>query len=197
MLCRQQALSTNRRKPASEIPATESPNDLGTAAIGTLYADSIDTLIVQLRARFGSGPPEPEDVAQTAFSQLVRRGDWQSIDDPGAFLFRAANNVAISEMRALGVRKRHADELQRQKNGDQGSVSNPESVLSNRDLLDRVSQVIENLPDKQRRIFEMRRFDEMTLSEIARREGISRTAVRKHLARATAAVDEFLTDHRL
>lgn len=165
----------------------------GVGGLDVLYSDHLDTLVNHLRARFGNGPPDPEDVAHTAFSQLLSRGDWQSIRNPKAFLFRAAHNAAVSELRALGVRIRHADTLQQEEPEDGGSVLNPERVLGNRELLDQISAVIENLPDKQRRIFQMSRIDAMTLSDIARHEGLSRTAVRKHLARATAAVDELLS----
>ncbi|MEO0421950.1 MAG: sigma-70 family RNA polymerase sigma factor [Pseudomonadota bacterium] len=164
--------------------------------IEALYASYLETLIAQLRARFGSGPPEPEDMAQRAFIQLIRRGDYASIRDPKAYLFRAATNAALSELRAISVRAHHAGQVrqQHQVQSPERPGALPDQLVSSRQLLARAMQVIEGLPAKPRRIFRQRRFEDLSISEIARREGISRAAVRKHLARATAAVDKMLAD---
>ncbi|MEM1411510.1 MAG: sigma-70 family RNA polymerase sigma factor [Pseudomonadota bacterium] len=157
-----------------------------------LYDEYRHVLVKRLRARFGSGPPEPEDMAQLAFSQLLRRGDWASINNPQAFLYRAASNATISELRASEVRGHHAAREQHPE--AKGSDLGTERVLAHRELLKTVAAAIEQLPDKQRRIFEMNRFEGLTLSEIARREGLSRTSIRKHLSRAVATIDAFLPD---
>ena len=178
-------------------PASNPPGEPASAAIETLYSAFFETLASRVRARFGNGPPDPEDVAQTAFLKLFRNGNWQSISNPQAYLLRTANNFVISEMRAIGVRARHADQVKNDNSQEEeGSTLDLERVFTNRELLEQISRVIDNLTDRQRRIFEMKRFDELSLSEIARREGISRTAVSKHLTRAVAAVDGYLADYR-
>lgn len=163
----------------------------------SLYTGFFETLTSMVRARFGNGPPDPEDVAQTAFLKMHGSGDWTTINDPQAYLLRTANNIAISEMRALDVRARHADRTKKSKiEHEEGASLDVERVLTSRELLEQISRVIDNLSDRQRRIFEMKRFDELSLSEIARREGISRTAVSKHLNRAIVAVDRYLADYQ-
>lgn len=166
-------------------------------SVGALYEELSGFLVSRVRARFGSGPPEPEDVIQTAFLKFYEHKDFRSIKDPKAYLLRAVNNVAISEIRALEVRARHAHHLADGRDTEkQGFALDVERVLTRRDLLDHISRVIDNLPEKQRRILEMNRFEDLSLTEIARREGISRTAVSKHLARALAAVDKYLEHHQ-
>ena len=159
--------------------------------IATLYAEFLDPLVDYLRRKFGSGPPEPEDLAQIAFSQLVHRGAWRDIRDPKAFLRRAASNAAISEYRARTVRK-HLLHPVTEDLEHWGSDVTLERVLSHRELLKKVLRHVEQLPAKQRRIFELSRFEELSITDIAQREGISRTATRKHLTRACASVDQFL-----
>lgn len=165
-------------------------------ALASLYAEFMGPLIDYLRRKFGAGPPEPEDLAQIAFAQLVNRGTWRDIQDPKAFLRRAASNAAISEHRARNVRK-HLLHPVTEDLEDWGSDLTLESVLTDRDLLKKILRFVGRLPEKQRRIFEMSRIEEMSITDIAKREGISRTATRKHLTKACASVDQYLASLKL
>lgn len=172
-------------------PKSTTANDAEERAIAALYAEFVGPLVDYLRRKFGAGPPEPEDLAQIAFAQLLNRGTYRDIHDPRAFLRRAASNAAISAHRARTVR-RHLLHPLTEDLEDWGSDVTLERVLSEKDILRKVLRFVETLPGKQRRIFELNRFEDMSLTEIALREGISRTAVRKHLTKACASVDGYL-----
>ena len=53
-------------------------------------------------------------------------------------------------------------------------------------------EALRTMPEKRRRIFILNRLEGLSYTEIARRTGIGRTAVTKHVARATADIDAAL-----
>ncbi|MEM1436780.1 MAG: sigma-70 family RNA polymerase sigma factor [Pseudomonadota bacterium] len=182
-------------QPAPRLKAAS--GDAGESeAIEALYREFMGPLVRFLRHKFGPGPPEPEDLAQAAFSELVQRGNWREIRDHRAYLRRTASNAAISEHRARGVRE-HILHPVTEEHENRGSETRLENVFADRDLLLKVLALIEKLPRRQRRAFELSRFDELSLTEIAKREGISRTAVRKHVTNAAATIDRYLASLNL
>ncbi len=137
-----------------------------------------------LRAKYGVGPPDPEDVAQETFLRLASISPQEigAIDNPKAFLYRAAENILISAKRRAHVAAAHArsvDLLEAAR-----SDCTPERVLSARDQLDAVEHALRAMPETRRRCFVMHRFDELSFVEIARRSGMSPNGVKGHVERA-------------
>src|SRR5688572_3251372 len=66
--------------------------------LSDLYRVHWKGLCGYVRAQFGPGPPEPEDVAQTAFIRFAA-ADPAHIENPRAFLYATARNLVIDHHR--------------------------------------------------------------------------------------------------
>jgi RNA polymerase sigma-70 factor (ECF subfamily) len=163
-----------------------------------LYAEDWRDLCAFLRARFGPGPPDPEDVAQQAFLTLGERPAERAHESPRGFVFRVAINLVLDAKRRQG---RSARALA-------GSVAvlEPESApdvertLIARQELDLLKQVVAGMPPRHRLYLAANRFDGLSFAEIARQNGVSESLVRKTINEAVAACHRALAggtiDHR-
>ena len=77
---------------------------------------------------------------------------------------------------------------------DPAGSADPMESLTARELQRDLYRVLERLPDRQRTAFEMKIFEEMTLSEIAHVMKLETGTVKSHLFRATRAVRTALAD---
>ena len=151
-----------------------------------LYA-SLRTEICQvLRARFGEGPPEPEDMVQAAFAKLAALEDPSKIENPRAFLYAAARNLTIDELRRNGRFKRHERELADRAEEDSSDQTTPERVLLAKERCAIVRDTIAAMPEAQRAVLTLHRIEGLSMDAIARRMGTSKTTVHRQIVNAIA-----------
>ena len=155
-------------------------------AIDQLYTDCFEQLVAYLRARFGPGPPEPEDVAQRAFGKLSDIKNLFEIVNKKAYLWRIACNIAISEKRTSKIRVKNNIETKTLFSYAEGYGPTPEQVLETKEQMALALSALRKMPGQRRRAFILTRIEGLTHSEASKRLGISRPAVSKHVARATA-----------
>lgn len=144
-------------------------------------------LCVIVRRKFGSGPPDPEDVAQTAFERLGKAMQDHVIDNPRAFLIRCAQNHVLDYKRRQVVRDRFAQ--------DEALINflfppdefDAQRVLEAKDRLSCVADALEALEPRRRRVLLMHAVEELSFSEIARQMNISHTRVMQLFADAMTA----------
>ena len=154
----------------------------------TFYARYFPKLVADLRSAYGAGPPEPEDVAQRAFANLNKRGDLASIRDLEGFVWMTSRNIIYSEKRAETVRSRNKDEVQSVFFGAACYELTPERVFMAKEQLSLIMEALAAMPARRRRIFMLNRLHGLNPAEIARRIGVSRPAVVKHIAKATETI---------
>ncbi|MEM1404731.1 MAG: sigma-70 family RNA polymerase sigma factor [Pseudomonadota bacterium] len=159
------------------------------------YRDHFHRFVADLRSKFGSGPPDPEDVAQQAFEKLLNHSEKQEpLRNVKAYLWMMCRNIIISELRSQKAAKlrdaAYADHLF----DAQGSVPSPERVLETIEQRFLVEAALARMPDRRQRSFTLVRTHGLTLTEAARELGISRTAVRKHVVKATQEILSMLLD---
>ncbi|MEM6857707.1 MAG: hypothetical protein AAF559_07535, partial [Pseudomonadota bacterium] len=96
----------------SSSPQTQ--DDSTAIAVGSrlkaVYDGYYDRLVSQLRARYGSGPPDPADIGQAAFEKLADHSLLNDIANIEAYSWTIANNLMRNERRALRVRAAHANQ---------------------------------------------------------------------------------------
>jgi RNA polymerase sigma factor (sigma-70 family) len=153
-------------------------------------ADWMERYGPALRRHFrkrGAGD-DADDLVQEVFLRL-QSGGARAIDNVERYLFRIANNALIS-------RHRH-EQVERRAFGDQpGEALNlidelsPERVVMGRQALSRFVVGLGELPPRTRSAFLFHRFEEMTYPAIARRMGISVSAVEKLIIRALEQLGE-------
>lgn len=141
---------------------------------------------------FGSGPPDPEDIAQSTFTRLLDYPNLSSISNPRAFLWRVGRNLAMSELRSRSTAERNLSQITAQASQLEGYLLGPERVLDGEEQIQKLMDALQKMPVRRRAILLMVRVDGLTQTEVARRLRISSPAVSRHLGIATAELYDAL-----
>jgi RNA polymerase sigma factor (sigma-70 family) len=169
---------------ASRVERHDAP---GAAAAGDLYerysAQIYGFCLHQLRSR-----EEAEDAVQTTFMNAFRglqRGVVPELES--AWLFKIAHNVCLSRRRSSWRRGR----VETPNNFEvlQEIVPGREQVT---DELIRVQDVLEDMPENQRRAILLREWQGLTYREISTELGLSQAAVETLIFRARRALAQGL-----
>jgi RNA polymerase sigma-70 factor (ECF subfamily) len=134
-------------------------------------------------ARQARGDIDPEELLNTAFLRLERYSAVHPVKDPRAFLVQTAKNLLIDNFRHEQISARYAEDVL-QTSEDRDETPLQDEVFATRARLERVKHGLDQLPPRTKEIFLMYRLDELACPEIARRVGISVSAVEKHIAKA-------------
>lgn len=157
-----------------------------------LFRQHYGELVGRLRKIHGAGPPDPEDVAQAAFSKLAALPDLGRIRSPRAFLFRTAINLGINSSDKL---RRGRNFVKSQMDGnfspDVEEIS-PETVLMGKQDLERVARAIRQLSPKQKEILLRSRFRGQTYAEIRQATGWSEADISRQLTKVMALLQSGL-----
>ncbi len=124
-----------------------------------------------------------EDLVQEAYLRLVN-SDVSALRNPRAFLYRVLNNLSIDHLRRQRRMKLRFRPLENDDVADERE--DIERGVIARQRLKILEEAIADLPPRCRECFILRRFDNLSHAEIAERMGITKSAVEKHLATATA-----------
>lgn len=127
-----------------------------------------------------------EDVLQDLWLRLEATASGP-ISDPAAYLFRMANNLAFDRRRSI-QRRSARDGAWHDMQSDGSDFPTAEDTLIARERLGALEQAVARLPARTAAIFRAYRFEEKPRKEIAIDEGISVSAVEKHLHRAYKAI---------
>ncbi len=136
-----------------------------------------------LRAR---GTRDAEDLFQDLWLKTDRLEVTAPMPDPRAYLFRMADNLAHDRVRTemrRTAREQGWSEAFRGV-GDHDQTPSAERALDARERLCRVVGALAALSDRTQTIFRRFRLEGMSQVDIAREDGISLSAVEKHLQRA-------------
>ena len=137
--------------------------------------------------RVRSGP-EADELSQEVIARILQRAGKGPIDNLEGYVFHAAANLLRERGRQASLRGgaqivEIAPELL-----DSDEVKTPERILIGRDALRGLLSKLNELPERTRTVFILARFEEMKAPEIARRLGVSVSAVEKHMMRAMAHI---------
>lgn len=117
-----------------------------------------------------------DDVIQEAYCRLSALRDFERIDRPDAYFFSIARNLMTSQMRRSRIVQIEAvAEIEALSPYD--DRPSPEQEAGGRIELARVRALVAALPDRCRRIFEMRKIEGLPQREIASRMGITESMV--------------------
>jgi RNA polymerase sigma factor (sigma-70 family) len=143
------------------------------------------TLLRLLTARLRD-PDAAAEVLQDMWLKLEGGGSGP-VAEPAAYLFRMANNLAFDHRRSHARRSaRDGQWLDSQSQASE--LPDAEDMLLARERLAQLQATIAALPERTASIFRAYRIDGVPRKDIAAREGISVSAVEKHLHRAYQAV---------
>lgn len=137
-------------------------------------------VLKRIAKRTGGGA-DAEDLLHSAYVRLEQYSATNTVANPAAFLVRTAVNIGIDDYR----HDRRIYGAARAPVPDREDMAAPaDEVVAAKELLSRVVSGINRLPDRTREIFLMHRIDKLEYTEIARRLGISESAIEKQMAKA-------------
>ena len=128
-------------------------------------------------------PAEVRDVAQEAFMRLLRHDRDELIEQPEAYLFRIAANLAY-EHRLRNGRQMSEGDMAPNEIADRSE--SPEARVQDQERIQRLDRAFARLPPLPRAALLLQRRDGLTYDEIAVRLGTTKHMVKKHLTRAMA-----------
>lgn len=159
-----------------------------------LYRDHWGGLCRRLRRIYGDGPPEPEDLAQTAFAKVIEQYDHEAIERPGALLFRIAVNAGLDNARKTSRARRFIDDELSYLEGSRVEEITPSDVYESKERLRALEKAINALPRAQREALLRSRLKGETYAEIAAAIGSSPASISRSLAAATRALAQAVAD---
>ena len=183
-----QLLGERDRMPAkSPLPASETG---GLEALANAYGPA-------LRRYFGKRAyqhADVEDLVQNVLVRLAVRGDSQSIEQPEAYLMRTATNVWRDYLRKKGTHAEAAHEEYVE--GQLCEEHGPDTELEGAEAIRSIMVALHELPARTRQVFVLCRVEGLRQKAVARRLGVSVSAVEKHMIRAIAHLAARVRDRR-
>ncbi|MFV8818987.1 RNA polymerase sigma factor [Haliea sp. E17] len=153
--------------------------------IAELVHDHRAALESFLAQRLGN-PDEAAELVQEVFIRLHRLETPEQLENPRAYLYQAASNLAVDQLRR---RKLHFRFLAREQRAPEeielaSTSASPEQILAARQRLAAVNEAINTLPFKARQAFLMHRQSGMSYSAIAEELRVSVSSVEKYILQA-------------
>lgn len=142
-------------------------------------ADSVmphETKVRAWLARSRMSREDIDDVIQEAYCRLSALDGFEAIDRPDAYFFSIARNLLASQMRrSRVVRIEAVAEIEALSPYDE--TPSPERQAGARMELEQVRALVAALPERCRRIFEMRKIEGLPQREIAERLGVTESII--------------------
>ena len=128
---------------------------------------------------------EVHDLVQEVFLRLANRSTSESIDNMRGYVFQVAESVLTDRQRRRSVRHLDAHvEFDPERMAEPDMA--PDRILAGRHALKLALAALDQLPERTRTIFVLRRLEGFRYLDISKRLGISVSAVEKHMVRAVA-----------
>lgn len=148
--------------------------------------------LVAYAGRFTQDRPIAEDIVHDAFLHY-----WENAGNvtPAAvktYLFNSVRNKSLNHLRSLHTRNRYQQQVL-EKGEITGLLTWEHFVKS--ELEEFVSKAVARLPEQQRRVFMMSRFEDKTAVEISEQLGLSPRTVQKHLELALRNLRRELSEY--
>lgn len=128
-------------------------------------------------------PAMAADIVQETFVRVASSDAPAPVENPRAFLYRVAGNLAIDHLRREQRRATFMADGQAAEDVADGQPGAERAVAAKQRVV-RLIAIVDELPPKCREVFVLRRFEDLSQAEIATRLGISRNMVEKHLRKA-------------
>jgi RNA polymerase sigma-70 factor (ECF subfamily) len=163
--------------------------------VGALFREHSRDLRRYLASRMDD-PHEAQDLAQEAFLRILRLDKVDFIQNPEAYLYRIAANLAYERrLKHLGSPVSGqadvsdlAEELE--------DPQNLEAIVATSQDIESLEETLKALAPNARAALLMQRRDGMTYDEIAGRLGVSTSMVKKYLQAALVQCRQNLSDEK-
>jgi len=164
--------------------------------------DAVQTLFEEHRTRiyrvcllYTDSTDDAKDVLQETFLRAYKSvGHFRGESSFTTWLTRIAINICLNLRRdrrnSETMESERLDQVQFEM--PQGRPGNPEEALGYRELRDRIRELVERLPPRERMAFMLKHFEELKIREISELMHISEGTVKSFLHRAVVTLRQEL-----
>lgn len=165
-------------------------SDRPVASVTAAFVEN-SLFLKKFLARYFVNSQDIEDVAQETYLRAFAAEQKKYIEQPKAFLFRIAKNVALNEL------KRKSHQITDFIEDVSASVvldtaASAEEEVEAQELLGLYCEAVASLPEKCRHIFLLRKVHGLAQKEIATRMSLSVSSVEKYLRQGVLTCRAFL-----
>jgi RNA polymerase sigma factor (sigma-70 family) len=161
-----------------------------SARVAELFEAHNNALIRFLTCRLRSAQ-QAKEVAQEAYVRMLQLDAPDGISYLQAFLFKTASNLAADRLKSAHRRER-LDRLDFF--GERDPTPSPEAGVAAAQTIERILEIIDELPPKCRYAFVMHHFRGHDYADVAKLMGISERMVRLYVERAVVFCRDRLFD---
>lgn len=151
------------------------------------FQENYEQLLRFLTRKLNGDSDRAADVVQDTYLRLAKTPDSDDqIDNPRAYIYRVAGNLAIDQIRSDRRQNAHQDNDL----GDTGVADisdpkpGPENIFLSREQITLLDQALNELPANARAALLMFRVEGLSHNEIAEKLGVSNSMVAKYIGRA-------------
>lgn len=146
--------------------------------------------LYRLALRITLNNAEAEDIVQeTLIKVWNKRDSWETIDSIEAFCLTICRNLSLDKIKKMENKNPSIEDTGKD-SPDTSYTSNPEEQTMQHDRIDLVRELINNLPEKQRSVMQLRDFEGKSYKEIATILGISEEQVKVNIFRARQTIKQ-------
>lgn len=160
-------------------------NQTATDIFRKYYAD----LCRYVQHRF-SGAGEADDIVQDAFHNILKINGMNTIENPKAYLYRAARNIALNRIRQKNCQTGTFVELDE---NEPLTIPMDRQLIAENDML-RVKRALQNLSEKDRTTFLLNRVEGKSYKAISEELGITVSSVEKRMMKVLATIRRAMDD---
>ncbi len=144
--------------------------------------------MLQVASRLLKNEEDAEDIVQEVFLKLwTIRDRLSDIENVEGYITQMTKNLSLDKLRL----KRQTEDI----TGTNTSSQSLEKQLENRETVNLIGVIIDNLPTLQKMIIKMHDMEEYETEEIAKITGASVGAIRMNLSRARKKVRDVYLKH--
>lgn len=183
-----------RRYPRYNMQPTDSEllqrmRNGDTGALGILYI-RYSASVNEFALRFIGEKTEAEDITHNVFVQLWdHRSAMNDVESFKAYLFRMTKNRIFKFFRHKSIVKEWESNVLAT---GKESFTDTETQIETSEIIELIDLKISQMPEKQRQIFCMSRYENLTYAEIAEKLDISPKSVQRYISLALADLRNLL-----
>ncbi|RZS71062.1 RNA polymerase sigma factor [Pseudobacter ginsenosidimutans] len=133
---------------------------------------------------------EAEEIVQNTFLKLwLNRLQLPEIENPGAWLFRIASNLALNALRDKATYRHYTAAA-----GNSSPEGEPDALneISTKELKSIIAEAVELMPTARQEVFRLSRYEGLSRQEIAQKLGIAESTVKNQLTSSLKFIQEFI-----
>jgi len=144
--------------------------------------------LFRLALRITLNREEAEDIVQDTLIKVWNSRDkWQQLDSIEAYSLTIARNLSLDRIKKM---ENQNGSLEDEKTEKPDSTSNPSERMIQKDKLDIVKRMIDELPEKQRSCIQLRDIEGKAYKDIALILGITEEQVKINIFRARQTIKQ-------